>query len=141
MPTLHLCHTTTSLIVSHHHIRHNTTSLTTTHHHLCHKINSSNYHPSRILTPQTPKSAGQLPTTPTMALPLPSHTSAQIPWQHRPVQISCVLQSRHSLNREKRRHSHQIPYHLPRGCYSKLVLQAPIEMHLFLVAVEREVPA
>jgi hypothetical protein len=39
MPTIHLRHTTTSLIISCHHLCHIITFLTTTHHHLHHKIN------------------------------------------------------------------------------------------------------
>jgi hypothetical protein len=52
-PTLHLRHSTTSLIISsHQNLYHNITLPTTIDHHLRHKINySSHHHPRHILTP------------------------------------------------------------------------------------------
>jgi hypothetical protein len=73
-PTLHLHHTTTSLIISRrHHLRHNITLSTTTHHHLRHKINSSNNHPSLHLDTTDPKS---LLTNHLQLAPWPSHYRA-----------------------------------------------------------------
>jgi hypothetical protein len=52
-----------------------------------------------------------------------------------------VLRSCHSFNRGRRSHPRQILNHFPRRCCRKLVFQPPARTHLFLAAVEREVPA
>jgi hypothetical protein len=123
-------------------LRNSTTSPIINHRH-CHTTNSSNHLPHlhhNSATP-TPRPAHQPFATGTMAFPLPSHTTAKIPWKHRPPQIPHVLQSHYSLSRTGQSHPHQISNHLSRGCCTKLVLQTPAGMYLLLATTQRKVPA
>jgi hypothetical protein len=87
------------------------------------------------------KSTSQPPTTRTMAPALPIHSPTQVSQKCWPLQISHILRSRHSLSRGRRSHPRQISNHFLRGCYHKLVFQAPARLHLLLATTERELHA
>jgi hypothetical protein len=124
-----------------HHLRH-ITKFHISLHHLPH-ITKSPTNPTSIAQwhhrPQ--KSVGRPPITHALASALPSHTSAQIPWQHWPPQIRHMLRSRYHLRWWSRSYPFQITHHFPRWCCSKLVVKAPAKIHIFLAIARGEVSA
>jgi hypothetical protein len=87
------------------------------------------------------KSTDRQPPTSTLASTVLSITTAKIPRQYRPSQISDVLRSHHCFNRRGRCYPHQVAYHFSWRRHNKLVLTTSVKMHIFLAATEGKVLA